>query len=469
MSQISVEGIDTSVVNRWKRYPAYKDSGVEWLGEIPAHWEVKQLKFIAYIQSGVAKGRDLGGRNIVELPYLRVANVQDGYLDLSDIAKITVGKDEVERYLLRAGDVLMNEGGDYDKLGRGAVWQGQIERCIHQNHVYAVRPHKGIDPYWINTVTLTSYAKHYFILKSKQSTNLASISSTNLKELPVVIPPVLECKAIASFLDRETAKIDALIAKKERLIELLQEKRTAIISHAVTKGLDPTVPLEDSGVDWLGEVPTHWEVKRIKYLAIGQDCGIQMGPFGGMLKDLSVEETGFKVYGQENTINDDFTAGHRWITYKQLLEMARYTVRKGDLLLTRKGSIGKCRVVPDDVIPGIIDSDTIRVRVNEDWILKSFLVRLMHEAWYLQEQIVWNSRGAILTGLNTTTIAELRVAVPPLSEQKEIVAYLDRETAKIDALIAKIREGIEKLKEYRTALISAAVTGKIDVRNEVAS
>jgi type I restriction enzyme S subunit len=215
-----------------------KDSGVEWLGDIPTHWEVKRLKFISDIQSGVAKGRDLGDRNVIELPYLRVANVQDGYLDLSDIATITIGKNEIERYLLRAGDVLMNEGGDYDKLGRGAVWQGQIEPCIHQNHVYAVRPHQVVNPYWINTVTLTSYAKHYFILKSKQSTNLASISSTNLKELPVVIPPASECDAILAYLDEKTTQIDALIVKIREGIEKLKEYRTALISAAVTGKID---------------------------------------------------------------------------------------------------------------------------------------------------------------------------------------------------------------------------------------
>jgi type I restriction enzyme S subunit len=215
-----------------------KDSGVEWLGEIPAHWEVKRLKFVADVLTGVAKGRDLGQKDVVELPYLRVANVQDGYLDLADIATIIVGVDEVERYSLKYGDVLMNEGGDFDKLGRGYVWEETIVPCLHQNHVFAVRPHFGANPYWISIITLTSYAKHYFILRSKQSTNLASISGTNLKELPVLMPPEDELNEILLYSKDATAKIDALISRIREGIEKLKEYSTALISAAVTGKID---------------------------------------------------------------------------------------------------------------------------------------------------------------------------------------------------------------------------------------
>jgi type I restriction enzyme S subunit len=215
-----------------------KDSGVEWLGQIPAHWEIRKLKALAEVRTGVAKGRDLSAREMIEVPYMRVANVQDGYLDLSDVATISIGVDELENYKLKIGDVLMNEGGDNDKLGRGGVWQGQIEPCVHQNHVFAVRPHPKIESVWLTTITQTQYAKFYFMLKAKQSTNLASISSTNLKELPVVIPPKTEREAILKFIERETATIDALVGKVQEGIEKLKEYRTAVISAAVTGKID---------------------------------------------------------------------------------------------------------------------------------------------------------------------------------------------------------------------------------------
>ena len=214
-----------------------KDSGVEWLGQVPEHWEVKRLKFIADIQTGLAKGKDNTGKCIIEVPYLRVANVQDGYLDLNEIATIEIPKEDLSRYRLQVGDVLMNEGGDYDKLGRGHIWNGEIKPCIHQNHVFAVRPVK-LSSEWLNTFTGSKAAQYYFIEKSKQSTNLASISSTNLMELPVPIPPKNEETVILKRLKHELNASDTLIAKTQLSIDLLKERRSALITAAVTGQID---------------------------------------------------------------------------------------------------------------------------------------------------------------------------------------------------------------------------------------
>lgn len=214
-----------------------KESGVEWLGDVPKHWEVKRMKHIAHIQTGVAKGRDLSEADSIEVPYLRVANVQDGYVDLSDVATIAIPRVELERYTLQAGDVLMNEGGDNDKLGRGAVWHSEIDPCIHQNHVFAVRPY-GVDSEWLNLITGADYAKFYFFSFAKQSTNLASISSSNLRELPVVCPPKEERQAILNYVKTETELIDALCEKAQAAVSCLQERRTTLISAAVIGKID---------------------------------------------------------------------------------------------------------------------------------------------------------------------------------------------------------------------------------------
>jgi type I restriction enzyme S subunit len=214
-----------------------KDSGIAWLGEVPAHWRLARLKFVAHVQTGVAKGKDNTGKVTVEVPYLRVANVQDGYLDLDDIATIEIPADDLPRYCLRAGDVLMNEGGDFDKLGRGHVWDGSIDPCIHQNHVFAVRP-LSIGPRWLNAVTSSDYAQFYFMSRSKQSTNLASISSTNLMDLPVVVPPAEEQEALLKAIDSQCAKFDQMIESGRSAIQLLMERRSALISAAVTGKID---------------------------------------------------------------------------------------------------------------------------------------------------------------------------------------------------------------------------------------
>ena len=205
-----------------------KPFGIEWLGDVPAHWEVVPLKRIARVQTGVAKGKDYEGKPTVCVPYLRVANVQDGYIDLQEVAEIEVAEEDVARYALVAGDVLMNEGGDFDKLGRGGIWHGQISPCIHQNHVFAVRPH-GVSSSWLNAVTSSSYAQYYFMGRSKQSTNLASISSSNLMELPVTVPPAAEQSSCIAWLEAAVASLDSLSEQAEIAITLLQERRAALI------------------------------------------------------------------------------------------------------------------------------------------------------------------------------------------------------------------------------------------------
>jgi len=214
-----------------------KDSGVEWLGEVPEHWEVTPLKHLATVQTGMAKGKDLEGIETVDVPYLRVANVQDGYLILDEVHLLSVPATSLDRYLLKEGDVLMNEGGDFDKLGRGCIWQGEIEPCVHQNHVFAVRPH-SVSGEWLNAYTTAKAANLYFISRSKQSTNLASISSSNLMGLSVPLPPVEEARETLERMNKLVKVIDDLKHSATQAIDLLQERRSAMISAAVTGQID---------------------------------------------------------------------------------------------------------------------------------------------------------------------------------------------------------------------------------------
>ena len=214
-----------------------RDSGIPWLGEIPAHWKVTHLKFVASVQTGIALGKSFGNKPTREFPYLRVANVQDGYFDLTEVKSISVPNKEASLCLLRAGDVLMNEGGDADKLGRGAIWTGQITPCLHQNHVFAVRP-RWVSSGWLNSYTSSEVAKAYFESRAKQSTNLASISASNLSEMPLLMPPDQEQKRVVDHIARHTAKIDSVRKSTEHTIALLKERRAALISAAVTGQID---------------------------------------------------------------------------------------------------------------------------------------------------------------------------------------------------------------------------------------
>lgn len=213
-------------------------TGNPWAPHLPEGWELKRLKHLAQVRSGLAKGKDNGSNLTVELPYLRVANVQEGRLDLREISTMPVELDAVERFSLMEGDVLMNEGGDYDKVGRGAVWTGEISPCLHQNHVFAVRPVERSLSEWLSAITQTQYAKFYFMNNAKQSTNLASISQANVKELPILLPPKDQREALLKKLGAELVAFDDLIAHTHDEIMLLKELRAATIADVVLGRID---------------------------------------------------------------------------------------------------------------------------------------------------------------------------------------------------------------------------------------
>lgn len=438
---------DSRSTQSFRLYPGYKESGVEWLGEIPAHWEVKRLKHVTECIDGKRVPLNSEQRAEIkgEYPYWGANGIVD-YIDrwLFDEELVLLGED---------GAPFFEPNKDVAFLVQGKVWVN--------NHAHVLRPKPMIEPkflsHLLNVIDYSTYI---------DGSTRDKLTQDEMNGIPIQFPPLPEQRAIAAFLDRETAKIDALIAKRERMIALLQEKRAALISQAVTKGLDLNVPMKDSGVEWLGEIPKNWQVKKLKHLALALECGIQMGPFGSMLKNLSFEDTGIKVFGQENTIAGDFGCGSRWITAEQYHELKQYELMPGDIVVTRKGSLGNARLVPSGAPKGIIDSDTIRIRIECQKLGSEYLSLLLHDAHYMQEQIQSKKRGAVLGGLNTQTIADLIVLVPPWLEQTNILTYCREIENYVEALLGKINFIIQRLREYRTALISAAVTGKIDVRGE---
>lgn len=448
---------------RLPSYPKYKDSGVPGLGDIPAHWSLTRLKHVAIVQTGIAKGKDNGDKETIEVPYLRVANVQDGYLKLEDVATIEISSDALARYRLQPGDVLMNEGGDFDKLGRGHVWEGQIEDCIHQNHVFAVRP-ISVDSEWLNRISGSDYAQFYFMVRSKQSTNLASISSTNLMELPLVIPPASEQKAILQFLNSEIGKIDFLIFEQETLITLLAEKRLATIAHSVTKGLNPNTPMKDSGVEWMNNVPEHWRVLGLERVTVDK-CD---GPFGSGIKSEHYTDEGALVVRLQNICADEFNRGTPvFVNYQYFVDKLQgHDVKEGDLLVAGLGDgnnlLGRACVAPKGIEPALVKADCFRFRLDTSQVLPTFAAAQFSAG--ARNDAGRLSSGSTRSRIPLGTMATRKVALPPLTEQSAIVDFLHYEIGRIDILTHEATRGIALLKERRSALISAAITGKIDVR-----
>lgn len=216
-----------------------KPSGIPWLGDIPQHWDTRPLKAVCKIQSGITLGKDYAGQTTNEYPYLRVANVQAGHVNLKTIKKIRVTKAEALRCMLQKGDVLMTEGGDADKLGRGCVWDGQIIPCLHQNHIFAVRPNQlQLIPHYLSVLMGTAYARVYFQSTAKQTTNLAATNKTKIGQLAVLLPSVFEQTEILTALSEELRPVSTAISRLDRELELLREYRTRLVADVVTGKLD---------------------------------------------------------------------------------------------------------------------------------------------------------------------------------------------------------------------------------------
>lgn len=437
------------------RYPKYKDSGLEWLGVLPETWTVKRFQRCVYVAEGQVNPED---GEFSSLMLIAPNHIESGTGRLLSLESASDQGAESGKYPCKAGDVI------YSKI-RPALRKVCIapEDCLCSADMYPLRAHSGLTNPFLLWLMLSEQFSAFAVLES-QRVAMPKINRESLKEVELVVPSIEEQRSIVAFIESETTKIDGLISEQRRLMELLKEKRQAIISYAITKGLNPEAPMKPSGIEWLGEIPEHWELKRLKNVVVA-DRGIQMGPFGGMLKDLETEPTPFKLYGQENTINNDFVAGSRWLSAEHFESLGEYELRSGDLVLTRKGaSIGHCRLVPGDIQTGVIDSDTIRVRLDSKLIAVGFAVLLMHEG-YMETAILERQKGAVLPGLNSGTIANLPIALPPMNEQAAILSFLENEIHKSDGLIAEAQRAIDLLQERRTALISAAVTGQIDVRH----
>lgn len=217
-----------------------KDSGIEWLGKVPEGWAKKSLKHVARVQTGVTLGKSYtNNQELRSYPYLRVANVQDGYLDLTDVAQISVKESEANRSRLQVGDVLMTEGGDIDKLGRGYIWHGEVENCLHQNHIFAVRPNKReLHPEYLAMLMTSEHGRNYFYTTAKQTTNLASTNSSTLRAFPLYLPIVGEQQAILRFITERTRDIDTAISKTIEEISHVQSYRISLIAEVVTGKID---------------------------------------------------------------------------------------------------------------------------------------------------------------------------------------------------------------------------------------
>lgn len=433
-------------------YPTYKASGVEWLGRVPSHWEVLPLKAVATCNDEVLP-ETTDPEMVIE--YVEISGVEEG-LGITQTETLSFGSAPSRaRRVVRSGDVLISTVRTY--LRAIATVEDPPDNLIASTGFAAIRPRR-VSPGYLGYLLHCEYLMAEVISRSV-GISYPAINSSDLMRLKGPIPPINEQAAIASFLDREVDKIDALVEEQRRLIELLKEKRQVLISQAVTKGLHHNVPMRDSGVEWLGKVPAHWEMTKLKHLVIESVAG----PYGASLTKDMYTSTGYRVYGQQQVIPDDFSIGDYYISDSKFAEMRRYAVHEGDVLISVMGTIGKVAVVPGNVEPGIINPRLVRYKCCER-IRPRYLQRVLLSQRH-QEHLLFEAKGTTMDGLNMSTLGSVPVPVPPLSEQAQIVDWLAKLQRQTDALVEEAERAVALLAERRAALISSAVTGKIDVRS----
>ena len=437
---------------RFKPYPTYKDSGVEWLGESPAGWSLKRLKRVVRFQGGGTPTKNNIEYWRGNIPWVSPKDMKVSMvLDTED--KITAEAIcESATKLVPAGSVLI--------VVRSGILVHSIPVALAGREVTlnqdlkAMIPRSDLAPKYLMYL-ISGMQRELLIEWKKEGATVESLGLESVANTRTPLPSIAEQRAIAAFLDRETARIDALVAKKERLIALLHEKRTALITRAVTKGLDPNVPMKDSGVEWLGEIPAHWEVVKTTWLfSIGSGTTPRSEDpayYGGELPWITTSEL------RESVV----VATEKSVTEEALRDFSSLKVHpKGSVAVAMYGAtIGRL---------GILG---VPATVNQACCVFSNPTGIDTWFWFYWLQmrrphLISLGYGAGQPNLSQELLRSLRVPTPPLPEQRAIAAFLDREAASVQALVAKIRDAIARLTELRTGLISAAVTGKIDVREE---
>ncbi|WP_370560638.1 restriction endonuclease subunit S [Edwardsiella tarda] len=434
----------------YKAYPEYKDSGVESLDTIPKMWSIKKLKYIFEIKKRIAGELGFDVLSVTQKG-IKIKDIESGEgqlsMDYSKYQRVYPGEFAMNHMDLLTGYVDIS---NYDGV------------TSPDYRVFAVRDkHSFYSRYYLYLLQ-DGYKQRRFFHLGQGSAHLGRwrLPTEAFNEIVYPCPSLKEQIQIASFLDREIAKIDNLIEKQQQLIELLKEKRQAVISHAVTKGLNPDAPMKDSGVEWLGNIPEHWVVSSLKYMAKVIDCKhitAEFSDVGIPVASISEVKSWFVDLSSAKLTNKK--------DYLSLIDGGRKPVC-GDILYSRNATVGEAAIVSDNMPDFAIGQDVCLIKANEKVIPEFILYTLKSDV--IAQQLNLAMVGSTFKRINVDDIRNFSIAIPSKNEQVLIVKMLMGKLDKYDRIISNAVDVITYMQERRTALISAAVTGKIDVRDWVA-
>lgn len=442
-------------MSHYKPYPVYRDSGVEWIGQVPEHWKVGSVKYWYQARLGKMIQPESKSDEDVLVPYHRAQTVQWEQVVHEQVESMWASPQEIETYSLIDGDLLICEGGD---VCRAAIFKNDGNgKVIFQNSIHRVRPLGGNQPEWLlHLMKIVRSSGWIDVLCSKNT--IVHFTSEKLASLECTQPPISEQLVILANVHSENLRIDSLITKKTRFIELLKEKRQALITHAVTKGLDPNAQTKDSKIEWIGEVPAHWSVQPIKYLA-------SIGNGSTPSKENSEYwEHGTLPWLTSGCVNLEVVdSAEQFVTDTALRECHLPIVSPPAVLVGITGQ-GKTRGMASMLlIEATINQHIAFLKPTSENICIEYLRRFLDAAYAwlrFDSEGVGSTKGAI----TCEQLANTKIALPPLHEQESILDVIHKKAERLDLLVSKTQRSIDLLKERRAAFITAAVTGQIDLR-----
>ena len=446
---------------KYQQYDEYKDSGIEWLGDIPSHWEVIPIKHLAILnpkKSTLSQDLMSDECSFVPMEKLKfnslvlnekkvIKDVYDGYTYFENedilVAKVTPCFENNNTTIAR--DLINGVG-----FGSSEIFVLRVNDKVNNRYLF----YRLLETIFISVATAAMTG----------AGGLRRVPAEIINTYPIAVPDINEQTQIANFLDFETAQIDTLIEKQQTLIQLLKEKRQAVISHAVTKGLDPDAPMKDSGVEWLGDVPEHWVVAQFKFNTLV----MQTGPFGSQLHAEEYIEDGIPLINPAHMIDGEIVPDSRVTVDETTQErLERHKLSEGDIIFARRGELGRCAIVHKHQEGWICGTGSLRATLNDKLISEYAYLLITSDG--LISELSLESKGSTMDNLNTETLGRVRMPVPPRNEQNKIISHVSQVFGKYKVLIGNAERAIQLMQERRTALISAAVTGKIDVRGWRAS
>lgn len=437
-------------------YPKYKYSGVEWIGDVPEHWLIVPFKY----QIDYQEGPGILAKDFYEdgVPLVRIGNIQQTNVDLRGCNFLSV-KDVEEKwqhFRLKKNDLLISCSAS---TGIVSEVTEDSSGSVGYTGIIRLRP-KNSDTNRLFVKWVVSGSLFFVQIDLlKTGSTIQHFGPSHLAQMIIPFPPLSEQKQIARYLDHKTAKIDSLVEKKKKLIELLKEERIAVINQAVTKGIDPNVPMKDSGTEWLGKIPEHWNIKKVKHLTTKIGSGVT--PRGGSSVYL---DAGIPLLRSQNIhFNGLLLDDVAYISEEIFSGMLNTEVFSGDVLMNITGaSIGRCYYADESLGRANVNQHVCIVRPNDD--IETEYLYLVLASNIGQTQVFNCQTGANREGLNFEQLRNFVFPYPNREERGLIIGFIEDETTRIDSIISKAEREIELLQEYRIALIDEVVTGKIDVR-----